>query len=236
MQEVRKSQNQDLRADPAWNIYFGKMKSNPRDFPGFRCQRAASRSFGLKCPEIMWPSGVGLFHRSGNCLLTSLVNSWPSGRRTDAFPWPSLLRHLLKCLPNLSSWERPLLPMLNVFGVGWVIIRPSQDAPAEILAKMTHDPTYSCWTPRGSLQKDLRLWASLYEQGFYHRPTRDPLHNCRQANDSQLLTIWVSPEQKSQPWHICPRAVGMVTGRSVSRTIRTEWWCVNVAGHKIINV
>ena len=55
---------------------------------------------------------------------------------------------------------------------------------------------------------------------FHHRPTGDPLHNCRQASDSQLFTSWVSPEQESQPCHVCPWAVGMVTGRSVSRIIR----------------
>jgi len=36
MQEVRKSQNQDFRADPVWSMNSGKMESNPRDFPGFR--------------------------------------------------------------------------------------------------------------------------------------------------------------------------------------------------------
>jgi len=33
MQEVRKLQNQDLRADPAWSMNSGKMESDPRDFP-----------------------------------------------------------------------------------------------------------------------------------------------------------------------------------------------------------
>jgi len=53
------------------------------------------------------------------------------GRRTDAFTWPSPLRHFLKCLPNLSSREQPLLLALDVFSVGWVT------------QKTTHDPTYS---------------------------------------------------------------------------------------------
>jgi len=48
-----------------------------------------------------------------------------------------------KCQPNLSLRERPLLPALNVFGVGWVIIRPFQGVAAEMLPNMTHDPTYS---------------------------------------------------------------------------------------------
>jgi len=47
MQELRKSQNQDLRADPAWNINSGKMEFNPGDFPGFRRLRAAANSSGL---------------------------------------------------------------------------------------------------------------------------------------------------------------------------------------------
>jgi len=48
------------------------------------------------------------------------------------------------------------------------------------------------------------------------------MNKCRQATDSQFLASWVSPEQVSRPCHVCPRAVGMVTGRSVSRTIR-DW-------------
>jgi len=41
---------------------------------------------------------------------------------------------------NLSLREQPLLPALDMFGMGWVIIRPSQGAAAEMLPK-THDPT-----------------------------------------------------------------------------------------------
>ena len=53
MQVLRKSQNQDLRADPAWSINSGKMESNPRDFPGFRPLRAAANSSSLKGSEIL---------------------------------------------------------------------------------------------------------------------------------------------------------------------------------------
>ena len=45
MQELRKSQNQDLRADPAWSINSGKTESNPGDFPGFKRLRAAAQLF-----------------------------------------------------------------------------------------------------------------------------------------------------------------------------------------------
>jgi len=53
MQELRKSQNQDLRADPAWSINSGKMESNTGDFPGFKRLRAAASSPGLKGSEIL---------------------------------------------------------------------------------------------------------------------------------------------------------------------------------------
>jgi len=77
MHELRKSQNEDLRADPAWSMNSGKMKSNPGDFPGFRRLRAAANSSGLKGSEILWPSRFGVFHRSDSSLLTSLVD-WGS--------------------------------------------------------------------------------------------------------------------------------------------------------------
>jgi len=49
MQEVRKSQNQNLRAEPTWSINSGKMESNLGDFPDFRRLRAAGSSSSLKC-------------------------------------------------------------------------------------------------------------------------------------------------------------------------------------------
>jgi len=65
------------------------------------------------------------------------------GRMTDAFMWPSPLRHLFKCLLNLSLREQPLLPVLDVFSVGSVGIHPSHGAAAELLPEMTHGPAYS---------------------------------------------------------------------------------------------
>ena len=38
-------------------------------------------------------------------------------------------------------------------------------------------------------KQNLRHWAgSLKEKGFHHHPAGDPLQNCRQANDSKVLT------------------------------------------------
>jgi len=52
MQEVRKSQNQDLRTYAAWSINSGKMESNPGEFPDLRHLRAATSSSGLNGSEI----------------------------------------------------------------------------------------------------------------------------------------------------------------------------------------
>jgi len=53
MQESRKSQKQDLRADPALSINPGKTESDPGDFPGFRRLRAAANSSRLKGSEFV---------------------------------------------------------------------------------------------------------------------------------------------------------------------------------------
>jgi len=54
MQEVRKSQNQDLRADPSLSINSGKVESNPADFFGFRRLRAACSS-GRRPHQALMP-------------------------------------------------------------------------------------------------------------------------------------------------------------------------------------
>jgi len=70
-QEVRKSQNQGLRTDPAWSINYRKIESRTEDFPGLW---VAASCCGLKGPEIMFPSAVQTFHRSDSSLLTRLVD------------------------------------------------------------------------------------------------------------------------------------------------------------------
>ena len=140
----------------------------------------------------------------------------------------SPLRHSTKFLLNLLLREQSLLPILDVFSVGWVGIRPSQGATAALrLAKITQDPACSNWTRGAHCEQDYRYWAaSLQEQDIHHCPTGDALHNCRQASNSQILTSWVNPEQESQPCHVSSRAVGMITGLSVSGAIR-DWVVVH---------
>ena len=87
MRTGRKLQNQDLKGDPACCMNFWKMESDPGDFPGFTRLKAVESSSGLKGSEILWPWGVGIFHRSVNSLLTSLVD----------------LRSLVLCAPFFAS-------------------------------------------------------------------------------------------------------------------------------------
>ena len=75
MQEVRKSQNHDLKADLAWSINSGKMESRLRHLPGLRRLRATARSSGLKRLKILYPWGRRIFQKLDRFLLTSLVDS-----------------------------------------------------------------------------------------------------------------------------------------------------------------
>jgi len=75
VKEVRKSQNQDLRADPAWSINSGKMETRPGDFPGFRRLRATASSSWLKGQRHWFSPVLGTFDRTESSLLKSLVES-----------------------------------------------------------------------------------------------------------------------------------------------------------------
>jgi len=117
---------------------------------------------------------------------------WPLRRMTGAFTWPSRLWHFFKCLLNLSLQEQPLLPVLDVFNADWAHV--FQGAAGCLFQRITELKTqHSAAEHRGAHRKqDQRYRAtSLQEQGIHHHLTGDPLHNCRQANDSQLLTSWV---------------------------------------------
>jgi len=58
----------------------------------------------------------------------------------------------LEMLAKSVNLRATAATVLDVFGMGWIIKRPSRGVAAEMLPKMTHDPTYSSWTLRGLLQ------------------------------------------------------------------------------------
>ena len=108
MQELRNSQNQDLRADPAWSINSRKMASKPEDFPDLRSLRAAASSSALKGSEILWPSGAGIFHKPDSSFLTGLVDSLSPVQCAPFFTSCEAME-----LAETGHWrkERPDLPV-----------------------------------------------------------------------------------------------------------------------------
>jgi len=75
MQELKEIAKTRFESRPGVEYNSGKMESSPGNFPGFRRLRAAARSSGLRGSEILWPSCVGIFHKSDSFLLISLKDS-----------------------------------------------------------------------------------------------------------------------------------------------------------------
>ena len=105
-------------------------------------------------------------HRHIGSLHNLLWSNWKlskgyfKGRMTGAFAWPSSLRHFFKCLPNLLLRE---LPELDVFGTSWV--RLFQGAATSLLPRMTKNPAFCSWTPRGSPQ----AWSASEQLAYKNK-------------------------------------------------------------------
>jgi len=121
---VKTSQNQDLRADPAWCINSAKMESNPEDFLGFRCLRAAASSSRLNALEIMWPIPTSWCEsREWKCVdVNDLIscdvyaqplNLWLLWRLIDHWPFQPLVDKRGKAMVPAQDWlsSGPDLPI-----------------------------------------------------------------------------------------------------------------------------
>ena len=146
-----KSQNQDLRADLAWSMNYGKMESIPRNFPGFRRLRAAASTCGLMGSEILRPSGVGIFHRSDSSLLTSLVDSCPHVMCAPFFTSCKVME-----FAETGHWrkERPGLPVSLLMVLH--ALRLECEKPMESTAS-SHRSCFFC------LSRDSKYEAALSE-------------------------------------------------------------------------
>jgi len=138
----------------------------------------------------------------------------------------SLLRLLLKCLLNLSIRGQTLLPVVDVFGAGWVGKCRFHCTATLLLLKMAEDPTAAEHREAHRKQDQRHRTSSTQGQGTRHHLSANTLQYGRQASDSQLLTSWINPKQEARLCHICLRAAGMDTGRSASEKSETEWLCV----------
>jgi len=191
-----------------------------------------------KCCHYFSPMKV--FHVSISCFIeTDMGRKTIQVRRKDDFTWPSSLRHFLKCLPNMSSWQQPLLHALDLFSVGWVIQCPSQGAAAQILPK-----TYAPWPSIFQLNTEglIENKISVIEQLAY---TNKAFIIVIQENhcitvDKLVISCF------SLTGSILSRTSGLATFvhermewslvDQYPEQSETEWLHVDVAGYKIINV
>jgi len=120
--------------------------------------------------------------------------------------------------------------VLNVFSTDWVrFFQGGSRVPAD---EDDRRPSILQLHTEGFTANKISVIEHLQERGIGHRPSGDPLHNCRQVSDSQPLTSWVSPEHEAGPCHVCTRAIGMDTGRPVSWAVRDS----DFARYKTIHV
>ena len=91
-----------------------KLREDGIQFRRLSCLQASEGSSKLLRPkgsEILWPSGVGIFHRSDSCLLTSLIASRPP----SSVPCPSRAARRWR-LPRQGTGERSTYACSNVDG------------------------------------------------------------------------------------------------------------------------
>ena len=102
-------------------------------------------SSGLKGSEMLWPSGVGIFHRSDSCLLTSLVD----------------LRSPVLCVPFSTSCEA------MEFAETWHWWKERPDLPVSLLMVL-HALRLEC-------EKSMEFTASCHRSCFFcpGRDSRD---------------------------------------------------------------
>jgi len=127
-----------------------------------------------------------------------------------------------------------LLPVLDVFGMGWVIKRLSQGAAAEMLPK-TYDPTYSSWTLRGLLQtRSLQLACKNKAFIIVLQET-----HCTIADKLVIPNFSLSGSILSRNHGLATFVHEWLEWSLVDQSpeqSETEWLYVDVAGYKIVNI
>jgi len=228
MRDVRKSQNHDLRAHPAWSVNSGKMEPRCRDFPGFRHLRAAASSTSLKGSDILWPPGVGIFYWSDSSLLTSLVDSrspvlcamfFTSCKVMEFARWgtehrwkerPDLPVSLLMVLHTLRLESIRLYQSLSSPRLGWRSDRWSHT----LCPNLVH---VFFWWPHGIHCLAANSWLSLKS---WHA-----LSMCDVSKRWQSLNGSICEKAKVLPINLAkvPTLHGITVGRKLELWWRYEW-------------
>jgi len=88
-----------------------------------------------------------------------------------------------------------------------------------------------------SLKQDQRYRAaSLQEQGIRHRPSGDPLHNCKQVVITNFSPAGSVLSRNHGLATIAHERLEWTLVDQPAEQSETEWLFVEVAGYKIINV
>ena len=186
--------------------------------------RASLGKFGQK--SFAHPKICQLLH-----LCRCSFSSSTMGRKTDAFTWPSLLRHFSKCKMQLesnccypywmcSAWGGSSNAFLRVRQQKCCRRPTTQHTPAE------HWGAYC--------RQDLCHWsASLQEQGFLqetHCTTADKLVIPNFSLAGSILS-----RNHSLATFVHERLEWSLVDQSPEQS-ETEWLCVDIARYKIVNV
>ena len=151
-----------------------------------------------------------------------------------AFTWFSCTTFATKCQPNLSIREQPLLPSLDVFGMGWVMKRPSQSAAAEMLPR----PNILQLNTKGLTGRTISVIEQLVYKNKAFIIVLQATH-CTTANKLVIPNFSLAGSVLSRnhglATFVYERLEWSLVDQSPEQS-ETEWLCVDVTGYKIINV
>ena len=146
---------------------------------------------------------------------------------TGAFTLHSMYDIHYKCQPNLSGREQPLLPTLDVFGVGWVII---EDDPRPNTLKLLNTEGVTGDKITVIEQVACKNKAFIIVLQETHCTTADKLVIPNFSLAGSVLSRNHGLATFVHEWLECS-----LVDQSPEQW-ETEWLCVDVAGYKIMNV
>jgi len=148
------------------------------------------------------------------------------------------MRHFLKCFPNLSLREQPLLPVLGCVQrrIGRKCL--TQDATAEMLLKTTQDPSILQLNTERLITNKITVIEQLAFKNKDFIVVLQETH-CTTADKLVIpnfpLVGSVLSRNHGIATFVHERLEWSLVDQSPEQS-ETEWLCVDVAGHKIVNV
>ena len=148
------------------------------------------------------------------------------------------MRHFLKCFPNLSLREQPLLPVLGCVQrrIGRKCL--TQDATAEMLLKTTQDPSILQLNTERLITNKITVIEQLAHKNNAFIVVLQETH-CITADKLVIPNFSLAGSILSRKHGLVmfphERLEWSLIDQSPEQS-ETEWLCVDVAGYEIINV